>query len=57
MSEEPATALEGTADFREKLSNEGMDPLRLGGEPFTALMRRDSDKYARVIKANNITAD
>jgi tripartite-type tricarboxylate transporter receptor subunit TctC len=49
--------LQAAADFREKLANEGMDALRLGSEPFTALMRRDSDKYARVIKANNITAD
>ena len=44
-------------DFRERLLTNGMEPV--GGPPakFRDILKRDVDKWARVIKAGNIRAD
>lgn len=46
-----------TPAFKKRLSDEAMTSLILRPEPFAALMRADSAKYERVIKAANIRAD
>ena len=46
-----------TPSFKKRLSDDAMTPLTTRPEQFAALMRADSAKYARVIKAANIRVD
>jgi len=45
------------AEVRQKLANEGADPV--GGSPddFDKLIRADIDKFTRIVKAANIKVD
>jgi len=43
-----------TADMREKLLNQGMDPLILSPEETTVLMKKDIARYATIVKSANI---
>ncbi len=44
-------------DFKEKLAAQGMDPFVTSPEQFAALMKSDTAKFAKVIKAANIKLD
>jgi tripartite-type tricarboxylate transporter receptor subunit TctC len=44
-------------EFREKLLGQGMEALVSTPQEFAAMMKTDTAKYARVIKAANIKAD
>lgn len=44
-------------EFKEKLVAQGMDALIANPQQFAAMMKNDTAKYARVIKAANIKAD
>lgn len=46
-----------TPSFKKRLSDDAMTPLTMRPEQFAALVRADSTKYARVIKAANIRVD
>lgn len=46
-----------TADFREALAKQGMDPLVSTPEQFTALLKADYARYAQVIKTANIKVE
>jgi len=48
------TKLLGMPDFREELSRRGVTPLISTPDQFTALMKADLAKYAKLIKAANI---
>ena len=41
-------------DFREKLAGQGVEPYILGPDQFAALIRSDTERFAKVIKAANI---
>ena len=43
-----------TADMKEKLLNQGMDPLMLTPDEVSALIKVDLAKYARIVKSANI---
>ena len=45
------------ADAREKLLGQGLDPFISSPEKFAAMLKADTVKYARVIKAGNIKLD
>lgn len=44
----------GLPDYREKISTQGLDPTAGGAEQFAAIIKADTAKFARVIKAANI---
>ncbi len=46
-----------TPDVREKFIHVGADPLVMSPEAFTAFIRSDIDKWARVAKAANVKVD
>jgi len=56
LSSEVARHL-ASREFDRRLSDRAMAPLALNPDQFSALMKTDSAKYARVIKSANITAD
>jgi tripartite-type tricarboxylate transporter receptor subunit TctC len=41
-------------DTREKLNGQGVEPFFSGSEQFTAMMKTDIDKFAKVIRTANI---
>ncbi len=43
-----------TAEMREKLLNQGMDPLILAPDAVSALIKADLAKYAKIVKSANI---
>jgi tripartite-type tricarboxylate transporter receptor subunit TctC len=45
------------ADTKEKFAALGMDPWTTTPEQFAAVMRTDTEKYARIIKTASITID
>ncbi len=45
---------QGTAEIKEQLAKQGVDPLGTTPTQFEALIRADMDKYARVIKSANV---
>lgn len=45
------------AETREKMAAQGVEPFFFRRQQFVALMKRDIEKYARVIKAANIKMD
>ncbi len=47
-------AILATADFKEALQKQGLDPLVGGPEQFGALLKTDFARYAQVIKTANI---
>ena len=47
----------GTADFKEALQKQGLEPLVGGPEQFAALLKTDYTRYAQVIKTANIKVD
>jgi tripartite-type tricarboxylate transporter receptor subunit TctC len=49
-------ALQG-ADVREKLASQGAEPIGNTAEQFTAQMKADLAKWAKVVKAANIKLD
>ncbi len=50
-------AYQALPEFKDRLLNQGMDALVAGPQQFTELMKTDTAKYAKVIKASNIKAD
>jgi len=44
-------------DTREKLLGQGLDPFISSPEKFAAMLKADTVKYAKVIKAGNIKLD
>ena len=44
-------------DLREFIVKEGGDPIGSTPEELAVYFKREVDKYARIIKAGNITAD
>jgi tripartite-type tricarboxylate transporter receptor subunit TctC len=46
-----------TADFKEALQKQGLDPLVGGPEQFAALLKTDYTRYAQVIKTANIKVE
>ncbi len=46
--------IQGMTDFKEKLAVLGVEPFVNGPQPFAALIRSESLKYAKIIKAANI---
>lgn len=44
-------------DTREKLSADGLEPLRSSPEEFVVLIRRDIEKWAKVVKAAGVHAE
>lgn len=50
-------AILATADFREALQKQGLDPLLGGPEQFGALLKTDFTRYAQVIKTANIKVE
>ena len=53
LSEESARAL-GTADLKERLLAQGIDPAKGGAEEFAAVFRAEIPKWEKVIKAAKI---
>ena len=49
--------IQGMADFREKLAVQGVEPFVNGPDQFATFMKSETAKYARIIKAANITID
>ena len=47
-------AIERTPDFKEKLDGQGVEPFILMPDQFAALIRADTARFAKVIKAANI---
>ena len=47
----------GTADFKEALQKQGLEPLVGGPEQFAALLKTDYTRYAQVIKTANIKVE
>ncbi|MEI6300680.1 MAG: tripartite tricarboxylate transporter substrate binding protein [Betaproteobacteria bacterium] len=50
-------AILATADFKEALQKQGLDPLVGGPEQFGALLKTDFARYAQVIKTANIKVE
>lgn len=50
-------AILGTADFKEALQKQGLDPLLGGPDQFGALLKTDYARYAQVIKTANIKVE
>lgn len=46
--------IQGLQEFKEKLAVQGVEPFVNGPEPFAALIRTESAKYAKIINAANI---
>ncbi|MPZ47528.1 MAG: tripartite tricarboxylate transporter substrate binding protein [Betaproteobacteria bacterium] len=46
--------VQGMADFKQKLGVQGVEPFVNGPEQFAALIKTESAKYAKIIKAANI---
>jgi tripartite-type tricarboxylate transporter receptor subunit TctC len=46
--------IQNSDDFKAKLSTQGVDPFVNGPDAFAALIKREMEKYARIIKAANI---
>lgn len=44
-------------ETREKLSADGLEPIRSSPEEFAALIRRDVDKWSKIVKATGARAD
>ncbi len=44
----------GLTEYRERISAQGLDPTRATPEQFAAIIKADTAKFARVIKAANI---
>lgn len=50
-------AILATADFKEALQKQGLDPLVGGPDQFSALLKTDFARYAQVIKTANIKVE
>jgi tripartite-type tricarboxylate transporter receptor subunit TctC len=51
------TGIMAVPAFREELVSQGMDPFVTSPEQFAALIRTDTNRFAKIIKAGNIKAD
>ena len=47
----------GSAEVHDRFMNEGVEPMGGTPEQFGAFIRDEIDKYAKVVKAGNLTAD
>jgi len=48
------TRVVGLADYRERISTQGLDPVSATPEQFAAIIKADMAKFARIIKTANI---
>ena len=54
---ESITTILGTAEFKELLAKQGLDPLVMSSGQFADLLRSDHARYAQVIKTANIKVE
>ena len=46
-----------TADVRERLNGQGAEPAPLNTDQFTSFVKREVDKWAKVVTATGMTTD
>ena len=49
--------MQGLSDVKATLAKQGLDPMIMGPEQFTAMMRTEMDRFAKVIKSANIKVE
>jgi tripartite-type tricarboxylate transporter receptor subunit TctC len=50
-------AAQGHPDLKRQFGAQGIDVVRAGPQDYARMIRSETDKWARVIKAANIQAD